>query len=73
MQLHSADGMRMYPRAAGLDAQPRQLIGAVELAPEVFDARGSNPAVAAFVDEWMKGKRIAPITMSATESDLVVR
>lgn len=73
VQLHSADGMRMYPRAAGLDAQPRQLIGAVELAPEVFDARGSNPAVAAFVDEWMKGKRIAPITMSATESDLVVR
>ena len=71
--LHSADGMRMYPRAAGLDGQPRHLIGAVELAPEVFDSRGSDPAVTGFVDEWMKGKRIAPVTMSATDHDLVVR
>ncbi|WP_333619176.1 hypothetical protein [Dietzia sp.] len=71
--LHSADGMRMLPRAAGLDAEPRHLVGAIEIPQKAFDSRAADPELAAFVNSWTKGKRIAPITMSATDHDLVVR
>ncbi|MFZ2510564.1 MAG: hypothetical protein WAW85_05670, partial [Gordonia sp. (in: high G+C Gram-positive bacteria)] len=71
--LHTADGMRMAPSAAGLTATPRHLIGAVELPDEVWAKRKSDPAVKGFVNGWMRGKQIAPITLSATKNDLVVR
>ncbi|MCF8571859.1 hypothetical protein L5G32_16440 [Gordonia sp. HY002] len=63
------DGMRMTPSKPGLTATPRHLIGAVEL----DDATGSGPAVKAFVRDWIKGTSIAPITLSATSTDLVIR
>ncbi|EME21433.1 hypothetical protein [Rhodococcus triatomae] len=67
--LHTADGLRMTPRAPGLDGNPRHLVGAIELSADV----PSGPAVDAFVRDWMRGKTIAPITLSATDHDLVVR
>ena len=67
--LHTADGMRMTPSKPGLTSAPRHLIGAVEL----DDATASGPAVKAFVRDWMEGKSIAPITLSATSTDLVIR
>ena len=71
--LHTADGMRMTPGHVGLTATPRHLIGAVELPHEVYRTRSSDPEIKRFVDSWMRGKRIAPITLSATTTDLVVR
>lgn len=71
--LHTADGLRFAPRVAGLDAQPRHLVGAIEIPQAVFDARGADAALDAFVRDWMRGERIAPITLSATDTDLVVR
>ncbi len=71
--VHTADGLRFAPRGAGLDSQPRHLVGAIEIPQAAFDARGSDPVLDAFVRDWMRDKRIAPITLSATDHDLVVR
>ncbi|MCF8587437.1 hypothetical protein [Gordonia liuliyuniae] len=71
--LHTADGMRMTPSRPGLTATPRHLIGAVALDDATYARRGSDPTVRAFVRDWMKGKSIAPISLSATSKDLVIR
>ncbi|MFD1811676.1 hypothetical protein [Rhodococcus gannanensis] len=66
--LHTADGLRMTPRGPGLDDNPRHLVGAIETTDD-----GPGPARDAFARDWMRGKTVAPVTLSATESDLVVR
>ncbi|QBJ98668.1 hypothetical protein ERC79_11040 [Rhodococcus sp. ABRD24] len=71
--LHTADGLRFAARGAGLDAQPRHLVGAIEIPQAAFDARAADPALDAFIRDWMRDKRIAPISLSATDTDLVVR
>lgn len=71
--LHTADGMRMEPGHVGLSRTPRHLIGAIEIPREVYRDRASDPEVRRFVDGWLRGKAIAPITLSATTTDLVVR
>ncbi|CAM2845089.1 Secreted protein [Prescottella defluvii] len=71
--LHTADGLRFEARGPGLDEQPRHLVGAIEIPQSAFEARSADPALDAFVREWMRGKQIAPITLSATDTDLVVR
>ncbi|WP_107985802.1 hypothetical protein [Rhodococcus sp. OK519] len=71
--VHTADGLRFAPRGAGLDSEPRHLVGAIEIPLERFDAREADPVLDAFVRDWMRGKQIAPITLSATDTDLVVR
>ena len=71
--VHTADGLRFAPRGAGLDSQPRHLVGAVEIPQDAFDSRGADPVLDAFVRDWMRDKRIVPITLSATDTDLVVR
>lgn len=65
--------MRMAPSSPGLTAVPRHLIGAIQLPADVYAARHTDPAVRRFYQEWMRGKPIAPITLSATADDLVVR
>ncbi|WLP89084.1 hypothetical protein [Gordonia sp. NB41Y] len=71
--LHTADGMRMTPSQPGLTGTPRHLIGAIELPDDVYATRSTDPAVAAFYRGWMRQKKIAPITLSATSTDLVIR
>jgi hypothetical protein len=71
--LHTADGLRMTPRASGLDADPRHLVGAIEIPSDAYADRASNPALNAFVQDWMRGNPIAAITLSATDHDLVIR
>ncbi|QIS08247.1 hypothetical protein [Nocardia arthritidis] len=71
--LHTADGLRATPRAPGLDAEPRHLVGALEIDRATFDSRDADPAVAEFVRNWMNGKRIMPLSLSATDRDLIVR
>uniref|UniRef100_UPI003CCC4EBD hypothetical protein n=1 Tax=Rhodococcus oryzae TaxID=2571143 RepID=UPI003CCC4EBD len=71
--LHTADGLRLGPRAPGLDGEPRHLVGAVEIPRDAFDTRGDDPALDGFVRDWMRGRQIAAITLSATDHDLVVR
>ncbi|WP_430334846.1 hypothetical protein [Rhodococcus sp. ACT016] len=71
--VHTADGLRFAPHGAGLDSQPRHLVGAIEIPDAAFDARADDPALDAFTRDWMRDKRIAPITLSATDVDLVIR
>lgn len=71
--LHTADGMRMTPGHVGLSTTPRHLIGAIEIPRSVNRERSSDRELRRFVDTWMRGKAIAPITLSATTTDLVVR
>ena len=71
--LHTADGLRMTPRGPGLDANPRHLVGAIEIPADAYATRESNPALDAFVRDWMRGNHIAAITLSATDHDLVIR
>ncbi|QRY62066.1 hypothetical protein JVX90_16955 [Gordonia sp. PDNC005] len=71
--LHTADGMRMSPRTTGLTSVPRHLIGAVALDDATFARRASDPTVRAFVRDWMRGKQVTPITLSATTTSLVIR
>ncbi|OYD60998.1 hypothetical protein [Rhodococcus sp. OK302] len=71
--IHTADGLRTAPRGAGLDNQPRQLVGAIEIPRAAFDSRSTDPALDTFIRDWTRGKRIVPITLSATDHDLVVR
>ncbi|MGW0172365.1 hypothetical protein ACWDUM_00825 [Rhodococcus sp. NPDC003322] len=67
--MHTADGLRMTPRGPGLDNDPRHLVGAIAI-PE---GSAATPARDAFVRDWMRGKKIAPITLSATDRDMVIR
>ncbi|TQF65634.1 hypothetical protein FK531_21185 [Rhodococcus spelaei] len=71
--LHTADGLRMTPRGPELDDNPRHLVGAIEIPADILASRESTPALDAFVRDWMRGKHIAAITLSATDHDLVVR
>ncbi|MCH5642588.1 hypothetical protein [Gordonia sp. ABSL49_1] len=71
--LHTADGMRMTPSLPGLTSTPRHLVGAIEIPKQAFAHRAGDPALRRFVATWMRGKPIAPITLSATTHDLVVR
>ncbi|WP_371864991.1 hypothetical protein [Gordonia spumicola] len=71
--LHTADGMRMTPSRPGLTSTPRHLVGAVALDDATFARRASDTAIAAFVRDWMRGEAIAPITLSATTTSLVIR
>ncbi|NKR30165.1 hypothetical protein GS504_02685 [Rhodococcus hoagii] len=71
--MHTADGLRMSPRAAGLDDQPRHLIGAIEIPQPLYEHRNTDPALDAFIRDWMRDRPIAPITLSATSNDLVIR
>ncbi|EGD54519.1 hypothetical protein [Gordonia neofelifaecis] len=71
--LHTADGMRMTPSRPGLTDTPRHLVGAIEIPHDAYRDRAHDPELRRFVDTWMRGKSIAPITLSATTTDLVVR
>lgn len=71
--LHTADGLRAGTRASGLDAKPRHLIGAIEIDRDAFDSRATDPALAEFIDKWAHGKRIIPLSLSATDTELIVR
>lgn len=71
--LHTADGMRMTPGHVGLTTTPRHLIGAVEIPRDAYRTRNADPELRRFVTTWMRGKAIAPITLSATTTDLVIR
>jgi len=73
VQLHTADGMRMTPGHVGLTSTPRHLIGAIEIPQAAYLQRAEDPELAQFVNSWMRGKSIAPITLSATTADLVIR
>ncbi|MFE3797859.1 hypothetical protein [Nocardia tengchongensis] len=69
VQLYTTDGLRLLPRAAGLDDNPRELEGAL-------DVREANPAddpeLAGFVNAQLSGRPVYEVTVQATRSQLAV-
>ncbi|MGW4350534.1 hypothetical protein ACWELJ_00440 [Nocardia sp. NPDC004582] len=69
VQLYTTDGLRLLPRAAGLDDNPRGLEGALDV--READPAG-NPELAGFVDGPLTGKPVFEVTVRATRSQLTV-
>ncbi|MRH87935.1 hypothetical protein GFY24_10835 [Nocardia sp. SYP-A9097] len=71
VQLYTTDGLRLLPRAAGLDNNPRGLEGALDL-------RSAEPwlpekaELAAFMSRHLNGQQVYEVTVHATESQLVI-
>ncbi|GAB78954.1 hypothetical protein SAMN05421595_0169 [Austwickia chelonae] len=69
--LHSYDGMRLFPRGAGIDGKTRKLGAALELPAQLYaDPESAGPGVASFVREMLKGKRIREVTVKVNENEL---
>ncbi|MEU1205663.1 hypothetical protein [Nocardia sp. NPDC005825] len=69
VQLYTTDGLRLLPRAAGLDDNPRELEGALDV--READPAG-NPELAGFVNGPLTGKPVFEVTVQATRSQLTV-
>lgn len=69
IELYTTDGLRLLPRAAGLDDDPRELEGA-------FDVRAAgvtaDPELRDFVTTHFGGKPVYEVTVRATRSQLAV-
>ncbi|MFD6355606.1 hypothetical protein [Nocardia tengchongensis] len=69
VQLYITDGLRLLPRAAGLDDNPRELEGALD----VREANpADNPELAGFVNAQLSGRPVYEVTVQATRSQLAV-
>jgi hypothetical protein len=62
LKLHSVDGLRQQPRAAGLDNVPREFYGDVEV-PKRLLGRG-------FVKRRLGGRRHTKVTLEVTRNEL---
>ncbi len=65
--LHTIDGLRQLPRAAGLSAEPRDMYGAIELVPGP-----PSPERSAFRRAWLGGTT-APVSISITTAAMLIR
>ena len=71
--LHTVDGLRQTPRAAGLDDHARAYTGAVEVPIAVLHTLAkSAPAVRSFVTSVLAGERFTKSTISATTHDITI-
>lgn len=68
LRLHSADGLRQTPRAAGLDSEPRALYGVVEVPPAAL--RGAPARVVRLVRRVAGTRRYTDVGLSATARSL---
>lgn len=66
--LHTVDGLRQLPQPQGLSSTPRELYGAIELAPGE-----SSSAAQAFRRDWMNGAKRSPVSITATDRKLSFR
>lgn len=69
--MHTTDGLRLLPRGRGLDDDPRQLEGALDLRPANPWAAG-NDELAAFARTHLAGRDIFEIGIAATRGQLTV-
>lgn len=73
LKLHTRETIRQFPRERGLNMEPLQLNGAIELPLDIFD---SLPTLSSqereFIMNFLKGKRFTNISISATVENLIV-
>jgi hypothetical protein len=71
--LHAADTVRTTPRAAGLDAWPRDFNATVEVPQALLDTLPAEaPAVQDFVQNYLGAKRFTTVGLRATSDELVI-
>jgi hypothetical protein len=70
LALHTADGIRLTPRAPGLSAEPRQQFGTIEVPARV--RRGASPAVRRWLAGRLGGRRFTAVTVLATTGAVVL-
>ncbi|QRY64731.1 hypothetical protein JVX90_14405 [Gordonia sp. PDNC005] len=66
--LHTVDGLRQLPIPQGLSSTPRDMYGAIELAPGQ-----SSTAAKTFKKRWLGGAAVSPIQMTITNRSMVIR
>jgi hypothetical protein len=71
LTLHTVDAIRQTPRAAGLDSNPRLVQGTIEAPPSVLTS--TDPAVKAFVAQYLTGGRFTQAPIEATMGSLVFK
>jgi hypothetical protein len=71
--LHTADGVRGEPRAADLDATPRDVTATIEVPPELSaDLANREPEVRDFIERYFAAARFTTVGLHATTSELVI-
>ncbi|WP_405495394.1 hypothetical protein [Nocardia sp. NBC_00511] len=69
--LYTTDELRLLPRGAGLDQNPRGLEGALDLRPA--DPRNpDNAELGGFIDTTLNGQQIYEVTVDATDARLAI-
>ncbi len=67
LTLHTHDRIRLQPRARGLDDDPREIAGAIELPQAILDdLENQDPLVQDFVSQYFLNLRFAEVTLWAT-------
>ena len=59
-------------RDDGLSADPRRYVAALELSPDAIATLKTTSEGQAFLDDFMKGRSIRPLSMEATTDTLVL-
>jgi hypothetical protein len=73
MLLHNVDGLRQSPRGRGLDAEPREQYGAVEVPARLLARLDGEPeANRRFVREVLGGRRFTDVQLMASASEVRV-
>lgn len=73
LRLHSVDALRGNVRAAGLDADPRDQYGNVEIPKAVLAGLAKQPAaIRSFIATTLRRQRFTTVTLHVTSSALVV-
>ena len=67
--LHNIDGLRQSPRARGLDGEPREQYGDIEVPKAAY----TNPAARSFVQNTLGGRRFTDVTLEVTAHQLQIK
>ena len=67
--LHNIDGLRQSPRARGLDGEPREQYGDIEVPKAAY----TNPAARSFVQNTLGGGRFTDVTLELTAHQLQIK
>jgi hypothetical protein len=70
LRLHTADGLRLQPRADGLDDEPRAQYGAIEVPPRA--RRRAGPAARAWLARHLGAARFTTVDVQATTSAIEI-
>ncbi len=72
LDLHLDDQIRALVRARGLDDQPRQVAGTIEVTDEAREIAAENPAAADFIQSHFGEAKFTPALLNATTSEIEV-